>query len=350
MKLRQVMDIMRQIDEEILNSKKSMMNMDSLGVDAVRHFVNELEDIRETLFNETFVANRSLDNLLLKYRECIRDCIRPSYTFKYPPLPDPIPEKWVEELPVTVTAVNLIVYLDISESMFKWGGFKAGGVKRTLLQNFVNKIKKRLDEEKAKGKDIPFKVTLVGYADPTDKNGHNRQNGKFWVVPADVRGTTDVGKLAAAIGSINRNAWVQGLSQLEEGLTCVYKTIDHLYDNTVVNGKKTENIVLLISDERQRAKDITGSHRNYTQTVTTAQFKNKMNQLGIKNVFGLLPFSVGFNYTGYNVNTSKPTKTVNWNSGIRGLFRSTKEYWKTTQLNQMDNWVRWILDPDSFGS
>lgn len=350
MKLREVMEIMRQIDGEILNGRKSMMNMGSLGVDSVRHQINSLEDIRETLFNEKIVSNRSLDNLLTKYRDCVRECVEPFYKRKYPPLADPVPEKWVEELPVTVTAVHLIIYLDISDSMFDWGGFRAGGIKRTLVQNFVNKIKKRLDEERDNGTDIPFKVSLVGYADPTDRAGHNRKDGsaqRFWQIVMNK--SSDVTALANNIGSINKSQWVNGLSQIEEGLSCAYYTIDQLYDGTVVNGKKTENIVLIISDERQRASNITGSHRNYKRTVSTTQFRNKMSGKGIKNIFALMPFSVGYNYNGYNVNTSKPTKAVNWNSGIRGLFRSTKEYWSTTQLSQMDNWIRWILNPDSFG-
>lgn len=342
MQLGQAVDIMKQLDEYIRVNRRAMLHMNSLSVDAVRHYVNELEDIRETLYNQPIVAARNLDNLLEKYRDCVRDCLHPFYRHKGQDLETPIPDKWVEELPVTVTAINLIVYLDISDSMFDWGGFQVGGTKRKLIQDFANKIKTR-----AQAENVPMSVSLVAYADPTDSRGLNRPT--FWEIVLNK--SANVGDLANKISSINKTKWVNGLSQLEEGITCIYKTIDSVYDGRVVNGKKTENIVLLISDERQRCSTYTSSHKNYPYTVSASAITNKLKGLGIKNFFALLPFDKGYNYVGYDVSRSRPViGGKGWNRGLRALFRSTKEYWDTTNLTHLDNWVRWILDPDSFGT
>lgn len=320
-----------------------MLHSGSLAVDAMRSTVHELEEIRDAIFKSTMQGNKNMDSLLMKYRDCVRECLHPYYNEKPQRIGQPVPEKWKPpEIPVTVTAVNIIIVLDISDSMFDWGGFQSGGKKRKLIQEFATKIKKRAEEE-----GVPTVVSLVAYADPTDKYGKNRPT--FWEIVLNK--SSDVGQLANKIGSINKNKWVNGLSQHEEGMTAIYKTIDTVYDKRVVNGKPTENIVILISDERQRYKPHVNSHKNYQNTVTETQFLTKMKNLKIKNIFGLLPFDKGYNYVNYAPNPKNPISGgKGWNSYLRKSFRSTKEYWNINTVDQLDDWVRWSLDPDSFGS
>lgn len=341
MKLGNVLEAVRRLDAQIIAIRKQMMQSSSYGVDALRHIVGELENVKEALLNGDLVSNSNLDALMQKYRECVRGCLQAEYNDKPNVLEVPRPDPWEPKPePVTVTAVHIIMYIDISESMFSHGGLGPNQRTRNLLQAFANEIKVRADAE-----NVPTKVSLVGFADPTDKKGHNRPI--FW--ETILRQSSDVGALANAIGSINWNKWVDGLSPQEEGMTCISKTIDSLVDKGVVNGKPTENIIILVSDERMRLAPHLPGHKNYPYTVTDTAFKAQMKKHGIVNMFAMVPFNKGYNYDKYFKVTGIGSGK-GWNKYLRPVFRDTKEFWDTTKIAHLMNWVKWSLNPSSFGS
>lgn len=341
MKLYQMMNVMKELDANIMAIRKQMTQSTSYAVDPLRNTVQNMEDARDAVMRGTLASGANLDALMAKYRECVRGCLNPSYNGKPDVLAVPVPEPWEPKPePVTVTAVHLIMYIDISESMFSHGGLGPNKRTRNLLQAFANEVKVRADQE-----NVPTKVSLVGFADPTDKLGKNRPI--FW--ETIVRQSSNVGDLADAIGTINWDKWADGLSTQEEGMTCISKTIDSLVDKSILNGKPTENVIILVSDERQRFAPHLNGHKNYPYTVTETAFRAQMKKHGIVNIFGMVPFNKGYNYDKYYRVTGIGTGK-DWNRYLKPVFRSTKEFWDTSSMAQLQDWVRWTLNPGSFGS
>lgn len=325
-----VMKYIRQIDEYIKELRKGMSHSHPYSVDALRFYLDELERIRDVIMNSNLESGENLDNLMHKIRDCIRECLHPTYTGKPQVLPKPVPEPW--RPPVTVTGVNIIFVCDISDSMFRNGGLEPGGRVRNLLVSFANEI-----ERYAKMARIPCKVSLVTYTDPTDKEGKNRP--VFWTI--ELNKDPNISKLSQAFSSIDRGKWAKGGDYEEAGMTCMYKTIDTVYDNSIVNGKPVENSIILVSDERQKMKNSQHPpHPRFPDEVTLQQIDAKFDELKIQNRYALIPMRRGY------TNPAKGTVgAVDYNRDVKKFFRQCREYWLANDLNDIRDWVLWTLDP-----
>lgn len=334
--LRYVMNYMKELDEFIKDLRKGMAHTHPYSVDALRYYLDELEEARDMIMNSDLRSGENLDTLMNKIRECARACLRPTYSCKPQVLPKPVPDPW--KPPVTVTGVNIIFVCDISDSMFEGGGLERGGRVRNLLVAFANEI-----ERYAKMAKIPCKVSLVTYTDPTDIAGKNRP--VYWTI--ELNKSSAVGKLADAFENINRGKWARGGDWEEAGMTCMYKTIDTVIDKSIVNGKPVENSIILVSDERQKMKNSQyPPHPRYPNEVSLAQLDGKFDSLKIQNRYALIPMWYGY--------TKLPTRTQKgqwgklsheYNVDVQKFFRQCREYFKASSLNDIRDWVTWTLDP-----
>jgi hypothetical protein len=328
--LKTVINYVKQIDEFIKDLRRGMAHAHPYSVDALRSYVDELEEIRDTIMDATLMSGQNLDTLLQKMRECVRMCLHPPYTGKPQVLPKPIIDPW--KPPVTVTGVNIIFVIDLSDSMFERGGLEKGGRVRNLLIAMANEI-----ERYAKAAKIPCKVSLVGYADPTDPKGKNRP--VFWDIILNK--DPNVGKLSDAFSNINRSKWARGSDNPESGMTAIYKTIDTVFDKSIVNGKPVENSLILVSDERQKLRGGNpGPHRLFPNEVSYAEIRNKLDKLKLFNRYALIPMKKGYTYS-----KKGQIGKVNWNSQIIPFFRQCREYWDASTLKDVQDWVTWTLDP-----
>lgn len=333
-RLSTVMKYVKEIDDFIVDIRKGMKHSHPYSVDALRFYVDELENIREAIMKSDLESGENLDRLMDKVRDCMRECLMPAYSGKPQVLPYPVPDPW--KPPVTVTGVNLILVCDISDSMFRGGGLEKGGRVRNLLVAFANEV-----ERYAKMAKIPCKVSLVTFTDPTDRGGKNRPT--FWTI--ELNKSKNVGGLADAISRINRGKWAKGADWEEAGMTAMYKTIDKVIDKSIVNGKPVENSIILVSDERQKMKNSQHSpHARYPNEVTLAQLDGKFDTLKIQNRYALFPMKKGY--------VKMPTSTydgkvgsVNWNKDTQKFFRQCREYWNAKSLSDINDWVKWTLDP-----
>lgn len=331
-RLNVIMRYMKQIDEFIRDLRKGMEHSHPYSVDALRHYVDELEMLRDTIMESDLESGENLDDLMRKIRDCIRECIRPAYSGKPQVLPKPVPEIW--EPPVTVTGVNVIFVCDISASMFEGGGLEPGGRVRNLLIDMAKEI-----ERYAKAASIPAKVSLVGYADPTDRAGANRPT--FWTVTLNKE---PVSKLANAFNNINRSKWARGGDHPESGMTAMYRVIDTVIDKSEVNGKPVENSIILVSDERQKMKNSQHPPHSRFNEVTLSQLDSKFDKLKIQNRYGLIPMRRG--YTKVPSSTSNGTVgSVSWNNDVKKFFLQSREYWNASSLGDVRDWITWTLDP-----
>ncbi|MBK5496680.1 hypothetical protein P4V05_14430 [Bacillus thuringiensis] len=332
-KLKSIMRYVKEIDKMIKDLRKGMAHSHPYSVDALRQYVDELEAIREVIMESGLESGENLDTLMYKIRECIRECVRPSYARKPQVLPYPKPDPWVP--PVTVTGVNIIFVVDISESMFEGGGLEPGGRVRNLLVATANEI-----ERYAKAAKIPCKVSLVAYADPTDRAGENRPN--FWRILLNK--SVDVQGLAQAFSDIGTLTFKRGSDFPESGMSAIYHSIDQVIDKSVVNGKPVENSLILVSDDRQKLEGSSEpSHRLYKE-VTYDQVDGKLNSLKVFNRYALVPMK-----TIYTVLPGRkgPGKIGpgNWNSPIIPFFRQCREYFHVSTLKDVSDWITWTLDP-----
>lgn len=331
-KLSVVMKYMKEIDEMIKDLRKGMSHSHPYSVDALRHYVDELEYARDVIMNSDLETGENLDSLMQKIRDCVRECLRPAYSGKPQVLPKPVPDPW--KPPVTVTGVNVIFVCDISDSMFEGGGLEKGGRVRNLLIAFANEI-----EKISKLAKIPSKVSLIGYADPTDRAGKNRPT--FWTITLNKR---PVSELSNAFEKINRTGWARGGDHPESGMTAMYKTIDTVIDKSIVNGKPVENSIILVSDERNKMKGSQHPPHARFDEVTLAQVDGKFDSLKIQNRYGLIPMKRG--YTKTPSTTSKGTVgSVNYNVDVQKFFRQCREYFNASSLADVRDWVTWTLDP-----
>lgn len=327
-KLSIVMKYMKEIDEMIRDLRNGMKHAHPHSVDALRHYVEELELVKSSILSSELLSGKNLDTLLSKARECLRSCIRPSYANKPEVLPRPIIDVWTP--PVTVTGVNIIFVVDITHTMFYGGGLEKGGRMRNLL---VDTSKYISDVSKAAG--IPCVVSLVFFADPTDYNGNNRPI--FWEVALNKE--SDIGKLTWEFDNVNRTKWSTGADHPESGMSAIHHTIDTVHDASIVNGSPVENSVILVSDERQKLEGgIPGSHSRYTE-VTLTEVTNKCDTLGIVNRYGIIPKD----YDGITGSAlSHP-----YNNQILPFFTDTFEYSKISKLSHVQDLINWTLDPTS---
>ncbi|MCP8973208.1 hypothetical protein NMK43_08880 [Bacillus licheniformis] len=326
--LRTVMKYMKEIDGFIKDLRKGMQHSHPYSVDALRYYLDELEYARDVIMNSDLESGENLDRLMDKLRECVRECLRPVYSGKPQVLPKPVPDPW--KPPVTVTGVNIIFVCDISDSMFEDGGLEKGGRVRKLLVAMANEI-----ERYAKMAKIPAKVSLVGYADPTDRAGRNRPT--FWTITLNKQ---PVNKLANAFSRINRKGWARGGDNPESGMTAMYKTIDKVIDKSIVNGKPVENSIILVSDERQKMKNSQHPPHPRFSEVTLSQIDSKFDKLKIQNRYALIPMRKGY----VNLRTGK-VGSVNWNKDVQKFFRQCREYWNASSLKDVNDWIMWTLDP-----
>ncbi|WP_395894829.1 hypothetical protein ACH2FV_19595 (plasmid) [Bacillus safensis subsp. safensis] len=336
--LKTVMRYMREIDATIKDLRKGMSHGHPYSVDALRFYVDELEDIRDSIMQADLESGENLDSLFVKLRECIRECVQPSYTGKPQVLPKPKPDPW--KPPVTVTGVNLILVLDTSDSMFEAGGLEKGGRVRKLLVAFANEV-----ERYAKLAKIPCKVSMVAYTDPTDKNKPPRNRPVFWTI--ELNKSKNIADLSNAISRINRGKWARGSSWPESGMTCIYKTIDKVIDKSIVNGKPVENSLVLVSDERQKLKGGNAPpHPLYPNEVTFKMLEAKLDKLKVFNRYALIPMKVGYTTLPSIWHKGKKgTLKSQWNKDVRKMFRQSREYWNAKTLKDVDDWVKWTLDP-----
>lgn len=328
-----IMRYMKEIDEMIKDLRRGMSHSHPHSVDALRSYLDELMLIREEIMLSDLETGANLDNLMAKMRECVRECLRPSYTGKPQVLPRPVPDPW--KPPVTVTGVHVIFVCDISDSMFDGGGLEKGGRVRNLLVAFANEI-----DRIAKLAGIPSKVSLIGFADPTDRLGKNRPT--FWTITLNKQPSSS---LANAFNNINRGGFVRGLDYEEAGMTAMYKTIDTVIDKSIVNGKPVENSIILVSDERQKMKNSQHApHKNYPNEVTLTQLDGKFDALKIQNRYALFPMKKG--YTKMPSATSKgAVGATNYNVDSKKFFRQCREYFNASSINDIRDWVSWTLDP-----
>lgn len=332
--LQVVMNYIKKIDEIIKDLRKGMAHSQPYSVDALRSYTDELEHIRDVILNSNLESGENIDSLLARARECIRTCLRPSYSGKPQVLPSPSPEPWTP--PVTVTGVNVIFVVDISDSMFEGGGLESGGRVRKLLVAMANEI-----ERYASTANIPCKVSLVGYADPTDRAGHNRPI--FWTITLNKR---PVSELANAFNNISRSGFVNGADAPESGMTAMYKVIDTVIDKSIVNGNPVENSIILVSDERQKMQGSQHPPHPRFAEVSLNQVDSKFDALKIQNRYGLIPMRYGY------INQPTPTSSgtvgtlsTEHNKDVRKFFRQCREYFKATSLSDVQDWVKWTLDP-----
>lgn len=333
-----VINYLKELDKVIKDLRNGMKHSHPYSVDALRHTVKELEDIKETLLTAELRSGKNLESILEKVRDCIRACIRPPYTGMPEVLPKPVPEKWAP--PVTVTGVNIIFVVDISRSMFvQGGGMETNGRIRKLLIAMAKEIKKYADQAK-----IPTKVSTLYYADPSNPSNQKGSEKRFWQI--GLKHETDLDKLAKDFETVNRNAWAIGKDCPESGLTAMYKALDLLFDHSELNGKPIENSLILVSDDVQKADDAPGSdtcpksHPNFKE-VKINDLKNKLKQLKMKNVYALLPRYYGSPRCGNG------RKVNNWGWCYMSLFTDHKEYWQVKNINDVYDWVLWTLDPSS---
>ncbi|KZR57918.1 hypothetical protein [Pseudobacillus badius] len=328
-RLETVVRYIREIDSRIIDLRKGMSHSHPYSVDALRFYVDELEHIRDVIMNSNLESGANLDRLMDKIRDCTRDCLAPVYQGKPQVLPTPVPDPW--KPPVTVTGVNVILVCDISDSMFRNGGLEKGGRVRNLLVSFAKEIERYATMAK-----IPSKVSLVTYTDPTDRAGKNRP--VFYTVELNKQ---PVSKLDNAIQNINRGKWAKGGDYEEAGMTCMYKTIDTVFDKSIVNGKPVENSIILVSDERQKMKNSQHPpHPRFPHEVTLQQLDAKFDLKKIQNRYALIPMTRGY------TNPSKGiVGKVNYNRDVKKFFRQCREYWNAKNLNDIKDWVAWTLDP-----
>lgn len=333
--LRTVMNSIKKIDLFIKDIRKGMSHAHPYSVDALRQYLDELEYARDMIMNADLESGENVDSLLFKLRECNRDCLSPAYSGKPQVLPYPVPEPWTP--PVTVSGVNIIFVVDVSDSMFEGGGLERGGRVNNLLVAMTNEIQRQ-----AKSAQIPCKVSLVGYSDPTDKEGKNRPI--FYEIILNK--SLNISNLAQAFYSINPNKWARGGDHPESGMTALYKTIDTVIDKSIVNGKPVENSVILVSDERQKMNNSQHPPHPRFPEVTLAQVTAKFDQVGIKNRYALIPMTRGYTQTPSKVAGTKAiVGSVNWNKDTQKFFRQCREYWNASNLNDVQDWVTWTLDP-----
>ncbi|MGG3801250.1 hypothetical protein [Metabacillus fastidiosus] len=326
-----LMKYVKQIDGFIKDLRRGMAHAHPHSVDALRAYLEELENARDIIMESDLESGENLDSLTEKLRECIRECIRPGYSGKPQVLPNPIPDPW--KPPVTVTAVNIIFVCDISDSMFENGGLEIKNGKNGRIRQLLIDMAKKI-ESQAMSANVPTVVSLVGYADPTDKFGHNQPT--FWTITLNKR---PVSELDDAFTNINRKGWARGSDNPESGMTAMYKTIDTVYDNRIINGKPVENSIILVSDERNKMKNSQHlPHPKYRDEVSLAQVDGKFDQLKIQNRYALIPMQRGYT-------TNGTVGRVDWNRDVKKFFRQTKEYWGVSTAKDLNDWVKWTLDP-----
>lgn len=315
-RLSTIMAYMKRIDEYIHGLRKGMAHTDPYTVDALRQTVEELEAIKESILNADIQSGSNLEKIFEKVNACVRACIRPEYTGKQEVLGKPSPEYW--KPPVTVTGVNIIFVVDISQSMFRNGGLEPNGRMRRILSDFSKDIQTR-----ANSASIPCTVSLVWYADPTDKEGKNRP--VFWEVALNK--DSNINNLTNAFDNVDRSKWAVGSDLPESGMSAIYHTIPTVFDSSIINGKRVENSLILVSDERQKLHGGNpSSHPLYTE-VTYNDVLNRCETFGIKNRYALIPTHNG------------------WNSQIIPFFRQVRDYNSVQSSSDLSDWVLWTLDP-----
>lgn len=310
----------------ISNLEVSMRHPHIYSVDALRRDLKELRNIRAAIMRSNVESAASLDYLMEKARECVRGCLHPTYTERPQILPTPTEED--KEIAVTVKGVNLIFVCDISDSMFDGGGLEKGGRVQNLLVKFAKEIERYATKAK-----IPATCSLVAYTDPTDIGGKNRP--VFWDI---ILNKAPISRLDDAFSSIDRGKWARGGDWEESGMTAIHKTLGAVMDKTV------ENSLILVSDERNKLHNSQHSSHPRFKDVTKAEFLTRVDSAKVKNRYALIPMKRG--YIKMPTATSKgKVGATDYNRDVKTCFRQCKEYFNVRYVSELNNWVKWTLDP-----
>jgi hypothetical protein len=304
----------KQIDNYIQDLRNGMAHAHPHSVDALRSYVEELENIRDTILGATLKGGQNLDALLGKVRDCLKACVSPTYTGKPAVLPPPTPE--TPEPKITVPGVNIIMVIDASHSMIP--ELSIGARIYKVIVDFANTVK----QYAAKG-NIPATVSLVWYGDPTNldnqKKNATHPNG-FWWIAMNKGNVNDFPNKVS--GQFPVNMWKKGKDFPESGMTCIYQCLSQVYKPGV------ENSLILVSDDWQKLEGSSKpSHRNFKETTLSA-VTGLANNLKVRNRYAIVPAS----------------KMAN----IRPFFKDIKDYdRKSLSIKDIMPWVIWTLDPTS---
>lgn len=312
--MRTIINYVKEIDRIIAQLRRGMAHTHSYSVDVLRSTVDELEAIRDTIMSSELQSGENLDALLQKIRDCVRECLHPTYNGATQVLPRPEPDPWNPV--VEVPGVNLIMVIDASHTMRPH--LNVGKRVYNLLVQFANSI-----SATAVSASIPATVSLVWYGDPTTKSNtykNSKHPNGFWHIDMNKGAVTDFP--ARISRQFPVNMWDLGKDKPESGYTAIYESIAQVYDPNV------ENTLILVSDDWNK---IHGSNKSSTYGFTEVKLQpliDLCDNLGIKNRYGLLPSG----------------RTSN----APGFFRQTKNFNASPMnLSMVQDWIDWTLRPST---